>query len=377
MRLLALSPLVLAPFLVASQLPDDTPAEPGLHFEPGPPSELWRSVTPTTAADAELAGELVRLADPEQADPWSNPAVWARWAELVREVSRTERPDTPGAPDASARAHALLAELALAHGRWDDVWVHAAKLADAPALLAALGPHVAPGAPWSATGGAGGLPGPLPDGILLRPGLPPPNPERPLGWPDTRTVVVEGLKIGDALVGFELSLEGDGVQIDLTHRGGGPVTVAVEVPVPYARKLRVVHLDWERIEDEDGPIVEGPIEVTLSPDDEEPHVIWGRFSIEPPTWGERLPEAVTEQIARDGFRVRTTPDDPERAIVDAFAAALGTLFEAPAEVTTEPPPQGPDAREDAPLHIHLAPGPGRAAKLRALVSMAERFVLER
>jgi hypothetical protein len=342
-----IAPLVLSLLAVQGSLP-----APVVELAGG---TLVLPAGPVADAAAELGPDTVPadLGPPPPADP---AARWGQWASLLD----AER----GSPTSAGRAR--LARLAAADGRTLDAWGHLASCE--PADLAAVLPSLLPGAPKGHPVRAGGAPAPLPDGALLRPGLPPQLPGLPAGAIGRRSMRLESFELGGARLSMLVRVEADGVRVELAHLEGPEVRVRVVIPRPPLADVRVEYADWERVE---GKGV--PREVVLVPGGEE-GVLWSRFVQRPAAWPGEVPERLPTALAEGGLVVlHGGDDDPERANLAALAAALGSLFGVPASAGGEPPPrEGPGA---APLAIDLRPADGRRAKRAALVSLAERLAL--
>jgi len=306
-----ISILLTLPLLLSPAEGDS--AQQGVALPEGPVARAWAGVGEGTRAidlGTALLGEAAWLADPAAATPERRWSAWARW---LGEGARAPRPDP------KRRAGLLL--LARDQGRWRDAWIHLERLGGTPEWAAAAMPHLVPGVPLGTPAGRGGLPGPLPDGALLRP-VPPPALEYPEGGrPVARSVTVEGLRIGEAIVTFVVTVEASGIEVDVTHTGGGPARLRVLLPTPPGQEIRVEYVDWMR-QDEVG----SPLLLELSPGDEE-HSLYGRFvprrEALPATPAGELPQ----QLLRGGLWIECAEGsaaEPEsRAAARAFGELLG------------------------------------------------------
>lgn len=318
------------------------------------------SVGPETAA-ADLPGELLEaepwLRDPAAADPARVLGSWAGW--LIAE-SGAETPDP--------RRRAGLALLAARQSRHEDAWTHLAALTGGPDWACAVLPALLPGVPSGTRAGVGGLPGPLPDGVLLTPAPPPAPPGAPAASLVPRHAEVRGLRIGEAIVNLRIALEPSGVQVDLEHAGGGPATVRVQLPEPAGQEIRVEYVDWMRQDS-----LREPLLVELSPEDGEPHTLWGRFLPRrvplPALPGGDLPRGL--DLA--GFYLTAPPGTRLEAEARAFAAALRELYGFPSGVL--PPGGSPPAGPAEALLAHLPSGDEGRRILRELVRRVERHRL--
>jgi len=333
---------------------------PALSLPAGPAAEAWSRV----AADTELPEDAI-APWPQWSDRsergWGSAAPWKRWVELVR---------TEATGESDPRRRAALALLARARGRDLDAWAHFEACGDDPRVLAALAPSFFPGTPLDHPGLAGGLPTTLPDGALLRPALPP-RPFLEEGRPEglvEHALEHGGFQIGESMIAMKLLLERDGVQVDLHHLEGPPVTVRVLLPVPAGEEIGVAYVDWYRQD-----AAEVPLEVRLSASEEEAsHELWGRFRAKPIPWPSRLPATLPAQVELAGLAVRVSPELFEQPWLGHLARSLGELLGTPARL--ESAVEAPDG-DLGPLTIHLAPGDGFEREVAAMLSLAEAFVL--
>jgi hypothetical protein len=318
---------------------------------------------------------------------------WSRWAEWL------ERGDA-----------APLCVFAAADQRWDDAWRWWLASAEANGGLGLLRaretiaalvvghaltrstdatesdvqPAAHPGTRPAAHPDASldALPAAIPDGALLRPALPP-QPPGPQGTYQRCAMAARGLRIGAAVVDLEVRVELDGVQIDLTHVGGGACSVAIVLPTMSQFALAQEYVDWE-----EQPLPSGrPLALSIQPGDER-HTLWGRFEVRPNPWPARIPAHLPAQIARSGLVIQTTRDDPRRAELAEFAAALARLTRARCTLefidaaNTRDVHSAPDATAPADtrsaLRVDLGPAsaaadPTRDLKWLALVALTERW----
>lgn len=346
--------------------PQDTGAAPP-QDAPGAAARRWLEL-PESAAERAWAGvgattppapgaaELAALA----AADWSAADTWERWAGLVRATR-----DAPTAPDRAA-----LCLFARGHGRGADAWRHFEALGAEPTWLAALAPALFPGAPAGTPVEAGGRPGPLPDGVLLEPLLPPDSGRLPRGAIEWRTAHARGLRIGDAVVDLAVSVESTGVQVDVTHVSGGAATVRVRIPEPDGFEVRMEYLDWMRVE-----TLREPIAIPLSPDDEEPHTLWGRLQESRSSLPTGVAERLPQQIAEGALVLALPADDRERDSIEAVARAVEDVLGARV-VVGEGTAKGDDGGWTSTTLRLPPPGPEREERLRYLASTVETFALD-
>ena len=335
------------------------PDTPPLDLPLGPAAVGWRGVSAETLPAALPGAAWPRWTDRGPAG-WGSPDPWCRWVETVRaEAAGTSDP----------RRRAALARFARARGRDFEAWDHFAACAASPEVLAALAPSFFPGVPGDHAVEAGGTPAPLADGVLLAPALPPrPFVENgvPVGLTE-HAMEHRGFRVGEAMVAMRLKLERDGVQVDLHHLSGPPVTVRILLPTPPKEEIGVAYVDWFR---QDEP---GPLTVPLSA--EEPtHELWGRFRSRSAPWPNRLPSALPAQIGLGGIAVRVAPAALDSPFLREFAGALGALLGAPCRLVAADAP--PTAVGLEPLAIHLEEGPEYERKLAGLLSLTESFALQ-
>jgi hypothetical protein len=117
--------------------------------------------------------------------------LWSSWAEWLAAEAAEQYP--------TASRRAGLALIALAQGRRRDAWHHFAATSADPRSSAAILPAFLPGIDVAKLpAAAGGLPPPLPDGILLRPTTPPipDNAQFITDW--TREMSITGFRVGEA-----------------------------------------------------------------------------------------------------------------------------------------------------------------------------------
>jgi len=308
------------------------------------PDTQPHSLPPEFSGDGPLAGD----------DLWSRPATWELWARWLGELH-----DTPGATD---DLRARLALLSLAQGRGEDAWRHVAACRDA-SWVAALAARLLPGIPVDCAIGPGGLPGgaaALPDGVLLRPVLPPVTGR---GAHSTR---VNGLRIGAGIVDLELTLEAGGVQVDVVHVSGGTLRLDIVLPEPNGQEIRIEYVDWMRQD-----TLREPLRVALQPGSE-PITLFGRFRPRDTSWPSGAAARVPEALRRGGLRLELPADDPERELFEAIAANLSGLLAIPVRVVG---PQPGETSAWSGTRMRLGSGAERQAKLAWLVTSIEGFLV--
>jgi hypothetical protein len=332
----------------------------------GPVGRAWAGVGPKTSR-VRLAREDL----PRAPEAWSSERPWLDWAELLGAEARARA--SGSAPDSRRRAR--LALVAWSQGRSDDAWEHLAACTAEPAWIAAAVPHLAPGVPFDLAAAEGFDPAsPLPDGVHLRPALPPPlvpaaEVAHGRAWIEPRELRVEDLAVGAGLVGLRIALEVDGVQVDVEHRGGGAVALSLTLPEPPDFAIQAEYLNWTRRER-----LGEPIEVRVDASEPQAYV-FGRFQPRALPWSETLPREDNAQLLRHGLELRVAPESGSAGRVAGFAAGLEALLGFGSRVRglqpapAEPPWPGIVVRFDREAELER--------KLFALVSLAERYALER
>lgn len=338
----------LAPVLAFAQTPaSDLPTV----TLPGAERAL-AALSPSTAP-ARL--DLADLPESPEDPRWDQPAAWERWADALLGESASDVPD--------ARRRADLCLLARATGRWNDAWRHWQRAQGDPAVLAALLPALLPGlAPsdLASLGAPGGVPGPLPAGVLLAPALPPEIEGAGYGRLERRSMRIDGLRVGAAVIGVRVRVESEGVQIDLEHQGGEAASVRVLLPEPEGFEITSVYLDWYRQD-----AGRGPYAVLVEPGQEEPRALFARCRPRTPSWPTRLPARLPAQDRLRGLAV--VAGDGRGA---GLAAALARLLDVPTRWVA----QASDVPEGA-LAIDLARAPDPDRLARRVMAMTEERLL--
>lgn len=319
---------------------------PAFELSPGPFERTWALLDPRV--EARLP-EGLPLGVPDGG------AAWRAWADALA----TCRADDP-AQRAAGRLWAAV--FAARGGRSDDAWEHLAHAGEAPAGLRAVLPLCVPGiAPAELTAWPA-----LPEGARLAPLLPPPPvPSREvllgLGRVRDGHASARGFTVGDAQVAFALRVEGDGVQIDLAHEGGGACALELVVPVPPDFSLSGVHVDWESV-----PAPGGRVHVELAPGGE-PITVYGRWRPRRIEWPTSTPDGLNAQLVRDGLCLWLAPGEEGAGLRTGLAELLG--LEVRVHLQEAAPAEG--------LVLDLRDARTYDRKLAGIVSLAERFALER
>ena len=351
-----LGPMLLAALLLAHASPQ-APAQVTLCESPA--ARAWAGVGPETVPvdlDELLFAEDPWLLDPSRADPAQ---VWERWGTWLGAEGRSESADP--------RRRAGLCLLAVHHRRWEDAWAHFARLGAAPPWAAAVVPALVPGVPIDQLGAAADPGRSLPEGLVLRPAVPP----RPADDPPTslrpREMWARQLRIGGAVLDTKVSIEPSGLEVDLWHLSGEAVEVAVLLPEPPGQEIRVEYIDWMRQDER-----RVPLRLELVPGSEE-HNLFGRFSPRRAPLP-ALPEgALPAGIAGGGLWISLPASDELERTAAPVARALSRLFDVPGGTLAHGMPLPPGSV--AGVRIELESGAAGLSKLVAVVSLAETYVL--
>jgi hypothetical protein len=133
---------------------------------------------------------------------------------------------------------------------------------------------------------------------------------------DRRSMEIDGLVVGAATIALKVSVEIEGVQIDVRHLSGGPVKLAVAIPRDPRFDFSDEYVDWYRAE------VKGVAhELSIQPGDAE-HTLYARFEPRAPEWPTLLPEGVPAQIVTGGLRFVLPADADDRDRLRGVAASL-------------------------------------------------------
>lgn len=307
---------------------------------------------------AEL-GAAGRVPGPT-ADAWNQPGTWTRWADLVDAESRASTPDP-------AR-RAELALLALDQERWDDAWRELEVCAATRGWLAALLPRFLPGAPAGSPAALGGRTGRLPDGVVLAPSLPPRTPDAASGRVDRRAMRIDDLAIGDAVVELKVSVEAEGVQVDVTHRSGGPARFSLRIPEPADFAIAQEYVDWYR---QDAVRVAHSLEV--KPGDPT-HTFYGRFEAHSVRFTAQLPTQLNAQLQTGTLWIIAGEEQGEQALAREIAECLarGPLKIAARALGAS---ETPADAEWTGVRLDLRDANERQRKLAWLASSVEHFAL--
>jgi len=294
---------------------------------------------------------------------WDDPKTWQIWSKSIALLHSS--PKLFG-------TRALLARLALAERRWDDAWSHFAALDGSRHCMEVVLPSFLPGATSGYAPSDGPLPAPLADGVVLRPSLPPPSEHSVPGRIDVRAMKVNEFLVGKAKLAMRVSVEVEGVQIEIEHRSGDAARVSIVIPEPAEWAIGNEYVDWVAQTTHHEPLA-----LELKPG-EEAHTIYGRFQQRAISHPTHASAQVPAQIGGGRVWLLAPGDDARRALCDAIAASLNRLpLHLDCRVSTSPLEER--ARDDPPtgsgITIDLRSDAEREEKLAWLVSSLEHLCL--
>lgn len=205
-----------------------------------------------------------------------------------------------------------------------------------------------------------------------RPALPPRN--NPLD-PNARTPIGNSMEhravhLGESVFAMKVQLEGDGIQVDLTHVSGPEVSFSVLPPEPEGLRIALLYADWVKLGTERQAVA-----VKLAPGDPT-FTIWGRFltreeSSPIPRHG-RLP-APDAARPNASIRLLVPKSKTEDRFLRALASFVARLTGLHVEVAHQQHPIDP--RFPEPIDIHLGEGAALDKKVLELLDRLEEWVL--
>lgn len=334
---------------------------PRFDLPPGPAADAVLVITPTTKAhatpsDLGASGDVPAYPN----DAWSKPATWTAWGGLVAaEKSGSSKAMQPPDPERRAR----LALLALEQGRSDEAWAHLAATRSDPTWTAAILPRFLPGVPPKSASASGGYAAPLEDGAILTPSLPPPTRATDSGTLDRRAMSARSIAIGAAVVSMKVSVENEGVQIDVRHVSGGPAHLSIRIPEPRDFTFGNEYVDWYRQDD-----MHVPHAFEVKPGEEE-HTLYGRFEARGQPSSTHIPDLLPAAMTLGGLWL-VSPDDAGRPLLAAVAQSLSNVLGVTCKLRA---PSNPPYWTG--ISVDLAVPAERTLKLAWLASAVERFTL--
>ncbi len=323
-------------------------------------------ITPTTSAHATPSDLGSRGNVPAYAqDAWSKPATWIAWGTLLsaEKDATQDAASVKNAATSGAERRARLALLALEQGRSEAAWAHFAATKSDPTWTAAILPRFLPGVPSGSASAGGGNAAPLADGAILTPSLPPPTRASGEGGFDRRSMSTRSIAIGSAVVSMKVSVENEGVQIDVRHVSGGPAKIAILIPEPPDYTFGNEYVDWYRQDEMHVPHV-----FEVKPGEEE-HTLYGRFEAREQVLRSRVPSTMPSPITLGGLWL-VAPDDPGRPLLAAAAQSISTVLGV--ECKLRAPGEKPFWTG---ISVDLSVPSERTTKLAWLASAVERFAL--
>jgi hypothetical protein len=277
--------------------------------------------------------------------------VWRRWVELLRAERSASAPER----------RAELTLLARLQGRDADAWNHLAACAAEPGLVSALLPLFSPGVAAEELGAVG----PLPDGALLSPALPPSVDARAaLRFLAGKEVECQEFALGAARIALTVAVDRDGLEVKLVHRSGGPARVRVVPPLPRGVDAGLLFADWEK-----RPGHAGPLEFALTPEEPE-HSLWLTFHAPEERWPLPLPETLVPLAP--GRMIQLIGERGDEPHLMRFAEALEELFGSRARL--QAPGTAPTEALE-PLVLRFDSPAAAERKLVELFGLAEAFAL--
>jgi hypothetical protein len=167
------------------------------------------------------------------------------------------------------------------------------------------------------------------------------------------------------VISVRVSVENEGVQVDLRHVSGGKARVSVLLPEPPEYAFGNEYVDWYP-QDE----LRVPHALEMAPGEEE-HTIYGRFEKQRPR---RFPSAPAQelpaQIEEGGLWL--VADGAVDPLLEAAAQAIGRVLAVPCRIAAPNDPTGWSG-----TRIDLTAREERPVRLARLVSAVERFVRDR
>jgi len=186
---------------------------------------------------------------------------------------------------------------------------------------------------------------------------------------DRRAMKITGLKVGAAVISMRVSVEPEGVQIDLAHLSGGAAKLSVLVPEDPQYAFADEYVDWYRQEKKGAAHA-----IELKPGDDV-RTLYARFEPRPLAWPTALPERIPSGIETGTLWLVAAPGDPDRALLEAVAASLE---HGPLRLRARlcDPVAADRHGGGIGIAVDLTPSEGRDRKLAWLASSVERTALD-
>jgi hypothetical protein len=171
------------------------------------------------------------------------------------------------------------------------------------------------------------------------------------------------IAVGAAVVSMRVSVESEGVQVEVRHVSGGAVHLSIVIPEPRELTFGNEYVDWYRQDD-----LHVPHAIEVKPGEDE-HTLYGRFEAPKQRWSSKVPAEMPAPIALGGLWL-VADDDAGRPLLAAVAQSLSRVLgvECRLRAPSEPP-------HWTGISVDLSLEAERAAKLVWLVSSVERFTL--
>ncbi|MDF1836232.1 MAG: hypothetical protein P1V35_00045 [Planctomycetota bacterium] len=371
-----------APFvllLVATTFPAPAPAGPQKAASATPVLDAPR-VTFTSpalgkvwaAAGPETKPAPMPLPATELASSPFGPIVLEAWAQALQAA---RNPQAPLGTLLQSRLKLCL--IAKAQGRDQDAWTHFQKLADGPDHVVRALPYLWPGVPFDTSIGPGARLT-LEPNTLLEPAflLLPPDDETGVTGP-LRMTWKGGLNVLSEPLELRITLQPEGLEMDLWNRGRAPLKVRAILPNPRNFESSYTYSDWEKTLD-----AHLGIAVVLPHDREDPWTLFTRLKPAFEAWP-RSPRSGTPWFKDRSMRLILGRNEPPTPALNTLAKVLRDLLAIPVEfgVVDDETPSRCVLVDLGPLQPTPEAGGNRGAssprqaRMRRLLSSVELFLL--
>jgi hypothetical protein len=328
--------------------------------------KVWAAVGPQTRP-AGLPLEAALL----DAQPFG-PDVLRAWSSALLAVR------DPLAPlDGRLQARLTLCLIAKAQGRDQDAWRHFERLGDGPSEVACALPHLWPGIPFGTPIGLGGRLE-LPADTLLQPAFPTLPPEEgPAGSGPQKMTWMQGLQVAGQALELRLTLQPEGLELDLWNRGDTTLAIRAILPSPRNFECSYTYSDWEKTIDPHLGIA-----VQLPAQREEAWTLFTRLKPAFEAWPSS-PKPGTAWFEDRSLRLILGPRENPTPALETLAEVLRVQLDVPVDfasiddkpaprcviVDLGPPSQNPDGATPS------GTTPQRHNRMRRLLSSVELFLL--